>query len=119
MHAMQTANIAPPSIIAVCTDWGPSSLLVLAFLSRAGACAWRHAARTCCMTKRAAGTSMGQERPRISEAWCRASWRKPSPRWLAVRADSAAWAPTHTSSLISSVHITATDARYCVPARVL
>ena len=71
------------------------------------------------MTKSAAGTSMGQDLPRISSAWCRASPRKLSPRAPAVRATIASCAPTHTPSLMASVQITATDARYCVPSRVL
>ena len=79
----------------------------------------RGGARACCMTKSAAGTSMGVERPRISCAWCSASARKPSPRAPAVRATTASCAPTHTPSLTASVQTTATDARYCVPSRVL
>lgn len=62
---------------------------------------------------------MGQERPRISSAWCTISARKGRPRCPAERAHSTIWATMHTSSFMSSVHTTATDARYCVPSLVL
>lgn len=62
---------------------------------------------------------MGQERPRISSAWCTISSLKGRLRCPAERAHSTIWATMHTSSFMSSVHTTATDARYCVPSLVL
>ena len=62
---------------------------------------------------------MGHDRPRISCIWCAASSLKPRPLLFAVLAATISCATRHTPSLMTSVQITATDARYCGPSRVL